>query len=604
MKEWLKIATEKKVVQRACIYSMVVGTILTIINHGPNIIHGRFESEAWIQILLTVMVPYFVTTTSSVSALRGLNSKLDVEGFCDPSVVEVLKEQVLEIRSFPEQNPNPVLKVSSQGKLVYANQSSIGILNTWGNKIDDILNDSIQPHIQKALQTNEIQEVDLNIGVKYFSFRIVAAQKSTYAHIYATDITAAKFISKFPEQNPNPVLKTTPDGKLLYSNGASLSLIKEWNINVGDHIPGKLWKEINTHLCSKAENTLEINIGKKNFSLKVVYVEEFDFVNIYGTDISAEKVIKKFPEQNPNPVLKVTRDGKLIYANEASRYITRAWRVNEGNSLPEEISFYINKTQNIEDLGPIEIPVANHHYRFSFVEVSEFDFINIYGTDITDSRKLEIANRENERLLLNILPVKIAERLKNGEGVIADKFENASVLFADIVGFTELSSRMQPTDLLNLLNRVFSEFDKLTEKYQMEKIKTIGDAYMVVGGISDFPNNHIEEMANMALEMSVVISKINDDANVPLSLRIGLHAGPVVAGVIGLKKFIYDVWGDTVNTASRMESHSETGKIQVTSFFYNTLCEKYNFQDRGEIDIKGKGLMKTYFLLNQKPEEN
>ncbi|GBO52198.1 adenylate cyclase [Pseudanabaena sp. lw0831] len=205
----------------------------------------------------------------------------------------------------------------------------------------------------------------------------------------------------------------------------------------------------------------------------------------------------------------------------------------------------------------------------------------------------------SETLLLNILPYAIADRLKLGEKIIADGFSEATVLFADIVSFTELSAKVPPVKLVCLLNEIFSEFDGLAEKYGLEKIKTIGDAYMVVGGLPMFRTDHAEAIADMALEMQNLIGKFTSDLGEPFKIRVGINTGPVVAGVIGIKKFIYDLWGDAVNVASRMESHGMPDHIQVSDSTYAILKNKYNFTNRGKIMIKGKGEMQTYFLINK-----
>jgi adenylate cyclase len=214
-----------------------------------------------------------------------------------------------------------------------------------------------------------------------------------------------------------------------------------------------------------------------------------------------------------------------------------------------------------------------------------------------------VAEREKvERLLLNILPESIAKRLEKDQETIADSFEEATVLFADIVNFTNLSSEISPTELVNLLNEIFSRFDRLVERYGLEKIKTIGDSYMVVGGLPLPRVDHVEAVADFALAMQREIQEFNAEKSQSFSMRIGINTGPVVAGVIGLKKFIYDLWGDTVNTASRMESHGIPGSIQVSSSTYERLKDKYVFQERGVIYVKGKGEMTTY-LLNSRKEE-
>jgi adenylate cyclase len=215
-------------------------------------------------------------------------------------------------------------------------------------------------------------------------------------------------------------------------------------------------------------------------------------------------------------------------------------------------------------------------------------------------QELNEEKEKSERLLLNILPQAIAERLKQGETTIADSFSDVTVMFADLVGFTKLSSHLSPAELVELLNRIFSEFDKLADRYGLEKIKTIGDAYMVVGGLPTPSENHAEAIASMAIDIQAAIAKIRTKGDQPLSIRIGINTGPVEAGVIGTKKFTYDLWGDTVNIASRMESLGVPGGIQVTVATYERLRDKYIFEERGLLQVKGKGDMTTYLLLGRK----
>ena len=213
---------------------------------------------------------------------------------------------------------------------------------------------------------------------------------------------------------------------------------------------------------------------------------------------------------------------------------------------------------------------------------------------------IQAERQRSERLLLNILPKPIADRLKLGEEIIADSFAEVTVLFADIVNFTPLSIHMSPAEMIVLLNDIFSTFDDLAARSGLEKIKTIGDAYMVVGGLPTPRPDHAEAIADIALEMKKSIAQFNIEHGEPLSIRIGINTGPVIAGIIGTKKFSYDLWGDTVNTASRMESHGLVGHIQVTAATYERLRDKYLFEERGTIQVKGKGEMTTYLLTGRK----
>jgi adenylate cyclase len=212
---------------------------------------------------------------------------------------------------------------------------------------------------------------------------------------------------------------------------------------------------------------------------------------------------------------------------------------------------------------------------------------------------LEIERERSEKLLLNILPAPIATRLKEGEKIIADQFDEVTVMFADIANFTPLASSIPPAELVNMLNRIFSLFDSIIEKHGLEKIKTMGDAYMAVGGLSLPKPDHAEAVVNAAIEILDEFPRVVDYC---LQLRIGIHTGPVVAGVIGTNKFNYDLWGDTVNIASRMQSQGQPNTIQLTAKTYEYLQEKFIFQSCGEKQIKGKGAMQVYVLSGERAD--
>jgi class 3 adenylate cyclase len=212
------------------------------------------------------------------------------------------------------------------------------------------------------------------------------------------------------------------------------------------------------------------------------------------------------------------------------------------------------------------------------------------------SAALEQKNRENETLLLNILPEPIANRLRGGEQGIADQFAEVSVLFADIVGFTALAGTVPANEIVELLNGLFTRFDVAAQQLEIEKIKTIGDCYMAVCGLPAANKNHAQRMVQMAVRMVHIAREYGSDRAVKLQLRIGVNSGPVVAGVIGQNKFIYDLWGDTVNIASRMESHGIPDAVQVTRGVYEALKDQFPFKARGEIEVRGKGKIETWTL--------
>jgi class 3 adenylate cyclase len=216
-------------------------------------------------------------------------------------------------------------------------------------------------------------------------------------------------------------------------------------------------------------------------------------------------------------------------------------------------------------------------------------------------RDLDAERAESDRLLLNILPESIARRLKSEPGVIADRFESASVLFADIVGFTPLSQALSAEQMVAWLNEVYSTFDALVQRHDVEKIRTIGDNYMVASGVPRARDDHAIVLTSLALDMRDYIESLPDVRGHKTSFRIGINSGPVVGGIIGTHKFQYDIWGDAVNTASRMESHGQPGRVHISAATHALVSEHFVCEGRGLQSIKGKGEMKTWFVEAAKP---
>lgn len=252
---------------------------------------------------------------------------------------------------------------------------------------------------------------------------------------------------------------------------------------------------------------------------------------------------------------------------------------------------------------PIESLLGNNLMLFSALVIgviAAYLLERYIRSDFGLARMLDAERLKSDRLLLNILPEAVAARLKERQQTIADHHDEVTILFADICGYTRIAAAMPPNDSVALLNTLFSSFDEKAEKYKLEKIKTMGDAYIVAGGLSGEFRDHVEAVANLALEMHEKTNQIATLTGTPLALRIGMHTGPVVAGVIGLHKFSYDLWGDTVNIASRMESEGLPGKIQVTEEVYQRLHGAFMFQERGLVNVKNMGTMKAFLLLGKK----
>jgi adenylate cyclase len=216
---------------------------------------------------------------------------------------------------------------------------------------------------------------------------------------------------------------------------------------------------------------------------------------------------------------------------------------------------------------------------------------------------MEAEYERSETLLANILPATIAERLKDpSRNIIADKYDDASILFADIAGYTKRASDTTPSDLVRFLDRLYTEMDALVDRHGLEKVKTSGDSYMVVSGVPEPRDDHIEALACLALDMADAVADLKDPQGREVPLRIGLAAGPVVAGVVGARKFFYDVWGDAVNVAARMETTDVEGRIQVPQDVYERLNHAFLFEERGEVDVKGKGVMHTWYLVGRRDD--
>lgn len=416
------------------------------------------------------------------------------------------------------------------------------------------------------------------------------------------DRMATESAEHFPGSNPHPVMRVSDDGRLTYANRSAAPLVDAMAVHVGDPLPGDWQDRITT--AASTSRPIELKVGPLTFEILVVRLPELGFMNLYGTDVTAARAVVKFPDQNPNPVFRIDWEGHLVYANPASRQLVegQGWRLTD--VLPADILRRLLARARNNQRETVEVVSGDRRYRLLPVDVPEFSFINVYGTDVTAAHALEEAYEENERLLLNVLPEPIAERLRRGERPIADRMEDVSLLFADIVGFTALSGGMAADELVTVLNDVFSVFDHLVDEAGLEKVKTIGDAYMVVGGLTEQSSDHLERLARMAVGLSAAVDAVATSRAHGIQFRVGIHCGPIVAGVIGTHKFIYDVWGDTVNVASRMESTGIPGRVQVTASVEERLRDRFVFEPRGMTEVRGKGPMATFFLVGERAPSN
>lgn len=507
---------------------------------------------------------------------------------------DLVESQIQAINRFPDQNPHPVLRVADDGRLTYANISSAPVLRAMNAAVGRTLDPELLARLRAAADAGG--SIELRDGVRIFAVLPVPVPDLGFINLYGTDITAEKVVERFPNQNPNPVFRVDDAGTLIYANAASQPLIDAFDLKVGDPWPMEIAARILAVADAPTRDLLELEADYRTYALRPVRIPEFGFINVYGTDVTAEKVVAKFPGQNPNPVLRTDSSGVLLYANDASAPMRAALSFAVGEPLPADLHAQIAARVAAGSREPIECVAGDQFYELTAVAIPAFGFINLYGTDVTAARQVARAKEETERLLLNILPPPIANRLRAGERIIADRFEDASLLMADIVGFTEMSSGLSADDLVEMLNDIFSVLDVIVARYRLEKVKTIGDAYMVIGGVPETSPDHLERLAGFALDMSLAVRELQSGDERAVRMRIGINAGPVVAGVIGQQRTIYDVWGDTVNVASRMESLGEPGRIQVTPLVYERLKNLFEFEPRGRIEVKGKGAMTTWWL--------
>lgn len=379
-----------------------------------------------------------------------------------------------------------------------------------------------------------------------------------------------------------------------------------------------------------------LNEDKSKADLITELQEMKKYIEILESNLSAEQVLYKQLKESEERFRQVTDNineifwmtdpekNKMFFISKAYE---RIWGKTTQSQLDDPLSFMdsihpddkalvtAERPKQKEGTYDIEFRIIGTNGEIRWIRDKAFPIKNKDGViyrivgiaqDVTENKMLiESLNKEQkktEHLLENIFPRSIIEKLKNfqlssiNSPVIAQKIEHATVLFADIVEFTSFAKSLTAEYVVNQLNKIFRLFDDLVDEYKVEKIKTIGDNYMLAAGVPDYQEDHAYRVADIALKMVQKLHQLNLKENTHFEIRIGIHSGPLVAGIIGTKKYIYDIWGDTVNTASRMESCGMPGKIQVSEDTYHLLKNKYKLEERGVIEVKGKGSIKTFFL--------
>ena len=408
---------------------------------------------------------------------------------------------------------------------------------------------------------------------------------------------------KFPDQNPNPVLKISMNGVLLYTNKAGISVQKGWEIEVGDSVP----EEVVAHAKTGSDVPLEMEIGRYTFSFHIVPVPELLFINIYATDITAMKAITKFPDQNPNPVLRTDMNGALLYVNKAGLSIKKSWEVEIGDKVPN----IIIESSREASVTPLELEVEDKTFLFHTVPVPEFDFVNIYGTDIT-------AAKDNETILLKLTKYfspQVYESIFSGdlEVRIQTKRKRLTVFFSDIKGFSEITERLEPEVLTEIITDYLTAMTNIAVKHGGTVDKYIGDAIMVFFGDPN-TKGHKEDAVScveMAMEMNSRLWEIRDTwkkrgISQPLEIRIGIHTDICTVGNFGSQdRLDYTTIGNGVNLASRLESNARPNEILISEDTYLLIRESIHCERLNKINVKNiKHPIQTYKVVGKHEDIN
>jgi adenylate cyclase len=389
---------------------------------------------------------------------------------------------------------------------------------------------------------------------------------------------------KFPNQNPNPVLKISLSGVLLYVNEGGRQILESWSLEVGGVVPSALLE----HASSGSTAPLELTAGNKTFSFHTVTVPEFEFINIYGTDVTAAKAISKFPDQNPNPVLRMSLSGELIYANCGGQKIQRAWGIALGDPVHAAIIEHVRDMKT----EPLGLEVGDRSYLFHVVVVSEFEFINIYGTDVT-------AAKDNEQILHKLAKYfspQVYESIFSGDLDVKIQTERKrlTVFFSDIKGFSEITERLEPEVLTELITEYLTAMTDIATAHGATVDKYIGDAIMVFFGAPQSLGSKEDALACVLMSIAMrdglhALRKSWKDRGVsqPLDIRIGVHTDTCTVGNFGSHdRLDYTTIGNGVNLASRLESNANTNQILISEDTYLLVRDQVECMKLEQIQVK------------------
>jgi len=497
------------------------------------------------------------------------------------------------LEKFPDQNPNPVLRFSEQGALMYYNESSKNIIDEWEIKLDEKPDQKILDNFLFLNIDNNINTFEVIAKNKTYLLKAVHIDEINCINLYGSDITAKKVIDKFPDQNPNPVMRVTRDGKLTYFNAASSKIIQHYHFALGELVSSPLIDLIGKTAITEEIAHGEITVGKKSYLIYLVPVPEFDFIIIYGSDITANKLVNKFPDQNPNPVMRFNKEMQLKYFNTASNYIIENWKIRINEKIPDYIITKL-ENQNSNLIHNLEIEIGKKTYCFNIVEIGEFDFFLLYGTDITDAKDKEmiltkLSKYFSPQVYSSIFTGKLDVNINTNR-------KNLTVFFSDIKGFTTITEKLEPEKLTEFITHYLTEMTDIAISYGGTVDKYIGDAIMIFFG--DPTTKGIRDDAiscvTMALKMQEKLRLIRKKwksfgITEVLDVRMGIHTDVCTVGNFGSKdRLDYTVLGNGVNLASRLENSAKPNEILISENTYNIIRKDINCKYINKIKVKGK----------------
>ena len=488
---------------------------------------------------------------------------------------------------FPDQNPNPVMRVSEEGKILYFNKPSVEIIQYW-NQVKD---KCVPKNIFKNL--NDKKDFEIQTDKYHYLVRSVYVKELSSYNVYLQDITAKKIISTFPDQNPNPVMQVDYKGALIYFNEASRSFIDHYELKIGDVVNKDLLSFVGEVAMTSNSNSGQLEFGHTTYNVNLVPVKEFEFIIIYCSDVTAEQLIRKFPDQNPNPVLRFDKDFTLEYFNEAASFIIKEWGISLGDKIDNWIISKIEKS-NGSGLKNIEHYVGQKTFSSDIVFTPQFEFYLMYSTDISEAKTKEMIL---EKLSKYFSP-QVFNSIFSGEldVTINTTRKNLTIFFSDIKGFTLLTEKLEPEQLTNLIADYLTEMTNIAIKYGGTVDKYIGDAIMIffgdpkTAGIKKDAVSCVRMAMEMLSKLKVIKKKWRDQGiSDELSIRIGIHSDICTVGNFGSKdRLDYTVLGNGVNLASRLEGLADSNSILISENTYNIIKDEITCKPSNEVKVKGK----------------